>query len=281
MYKKTFTMLALTVVGVMSLGSSCSNVTEGIARSGGLSGLGIGDSRTDGLVQAGAKGAQALGTYDAGEQELTGQTIAASLFALPGVIDDDKLSSYVTKVGLAIVSVTGRNDIDYSFGILSDSKINAISAPRGYVFITKGALAQMKDESELAGVLAHEIAHVVKDHGMEAVRNDKGIDALLTGAGAATRNPWAQVGANLANKWKGVLYNPNQENDADKLAVKYLKDAGYDPTALERFLARTGTGSGGQFSSHPAIADRLTKLRTEAGAAKGQQLADRFAASVK
>ncbi|MBC7782551.1 MAG: M48 family metalloprotease [Burkholderiales bacterium] len=281
MNRKTIIMMAVTVVSAMSLGSSCDQMAGSIGRGVGMSGGG-GGTDTAGLIQAGAKGVQAMGTFDPGEQELMGQTIAVSLASSPGLVEEEKLNAYVTKVGLTIVSVCGRSDIDFTFGVLNDSNVNAISAPRGYVFVTRGALAQAKDEAELAGVLAHEIAHVVKDHGVETVRNDKLLDAGLTGAAAAAKDPWLATGANLANRWKGVLYNPGQERDADQLAVKYLKAAGYDPNGLSRFLERTGAGRDKQFSSHPPTSDRVAKLQSLAGPnPPGQRLPERYAASVK
>ena len=82
-------------------------------------------------------------------------------------------NDYVNYVGLTIASVCPNPELDYTFGVLDTPDINAYSTPGGYVFITRGALEICSDESELAAVLAHEIAHVVLGHGIDAIRSAK------------------------------------------------------------------------------------------------------------
>ena len=129
------------------------------------------------VVSGSAKLAQAaIGVSDDDEAKI-GREVAANLAARYGLVDDPVKVLYVNLVGRAVVKHCDRSNIPYRFGILRTAEINALAAPGGYIFITEGLLNQLKDESELAGVLAHEITHVVERHVVKAIRQSNLIGA--------------------------------------------------------------------------------------------------------
>lgn len=277
--KNVITMASLLAVGVMSMGSSCQKMAESV-------GTAItGDSRGGQIAGAGYQGVRKQSIGPA-EERAIGESTAMAITTSPGLLNNDLLNDYVTKVGLTVASVAGRDDIEFTFGVINGSTPNAISAPRGYIFITEAALRRMKDESELAGVLGHEISHVIRNHGIDAVKKSGGTDALVeigvAASGTSESNPLVQAMPKLTELFKNMVYNQSQEREADLDSVRYLRAAGYDPTGLERFIDRELKASGTLFASHPANADRVNALRAATGPNPGgQRLAERFAKYVK
>ena len=124
------------------------------------------------------------------EQEETelGKGIAANLLGAAPLVPDAALQTYVNRIGKWLAMHSERPGLPWHFGVLDTDSVNAFAAPGGYVFITRGLLLQMRDESELAGVLAHEISHVIERHALETMR--KGTLAEFAGdtLGQALRN---------------------------------------------------------------------------------------------
>ncbi len=280
MIRKIITTSTIAILGGLCLGASCQKAADSLSRAGSSVGIPVNTSSGNSSdVDKGIKITKAVvetANQNWNDEDI-GQSVAVSLTARPGLDADTKLNDYVTSVGLIVASVTGRSDIDFTFGILNGTEANAISAPRGYIFITRGALSKMQDESELAGVLAHEIAHVVKDHGMDALRQKRGTNLLVKIAATAADNQMFDVVSEYVGDIIDIVYNPAQENDADALAVTYLKAANYDPTGLERFVSRELASAKPDLRSHPPTATRIAKLKAAAGAnPTGQKNAERF-----
>lgn len=262
-------LAAATIVG-------CKQLADAASKAGA-------DSQTVGLLQAGSKFEEM--NVDAGKRESIGQSVAVSLTSQKGLDSDDALQEYVNLVGLTVAAASEKPDLVYTFGVLDSDDLNAFSAPGGYVLITKGALRMMRDESELAGVLAHEIGHVCKDHSIKAIQGSKFYDGVVTGA-AALSKPGAeeQLVKSLGESSKLVIgrnFSQKEEYEADAEAIKTLKNAGYDPNGLGRFLARMPV-SKEALPTHPHGPERIAKLNALAGAnSTGQTLADRYAMNVK
>jgi predicted Zn-dependent protease len=275
-------------VAVMTILISCEQVKQksGV---GGIGGI-FGKVKNDPDVQRAGKALEAgnvairAATLDEDQDETFGQSVAISLTNRPGLTKSDRLNEYVTLVGLTVASMSPRTDLNFTFGVLEDIRENAVSAPAGYIFVTRGALAKMKDESELAGVLAHEIAHVIERHGMASVKSAGMLDAGRKFA--AIKDPSGYYGNldKVATQLIAPAYSRDQESEADRDAISYLKAAGYDPTGYADFIARTATDPAGpaRFQTHPPSAERVAALRAMIGAdAKGQRLAERFDAYIK
>src|SRR5437763_9836428 len=108
---------------------------------------------------------------DADEDEL-GKAVAILVTNKYAPSDDKKLIQYVNLVGYTLVSASKKPDGHYVFGVLDTDDIGAYSGPNGYIMITRGALKSMRDEAELAGVLAHEMTHVIEQHGLQAAKTE-------------------------------------------------------------------------------------------------------------
>ena len=214
-----------------------------------------------------------------------GQSVAVAVTNNYGVVDDEALTRYVTLVGLTVAYATPRADEEFVFGVLDSDEVNAFSGPAGYILVTRGAIQQCQDESELAGILAHEIAHVVQQHGLEAVKHARRVQGATEVL--QTEETFRRFGAaadQLIDVTLNKGYSRGQEEDADEAAVRYLIAAGYDPAGYQRYLQRmaSGTSSGGLqqlMSTHPGLGDRAAKVSNQirkAGNPAGATLATRF-----
>ena len=207
-----------------------------------------------------------------------------------GLYDKDQnLEDYVAQVGLSVALESDRPDTykGYRFGVLASEEINAFAAPGGFIFVTTAALKLMESEDELAGVLAHEIAHVnlrhPEDHANRAA-SQAGVMGIL-GAGSHIASGILSIAGkqsaadNLATVTKGfgsVLddftkeimvkgYGRESELAADALGVRVLCRAGvrYDPNALKAFISRLPKKDRGAWSTHPQLEGRLQAIDDE------------------
>lgn len=253
-----------------------------------LSNAGGGQNSNDMKALGGLAKIAAGATMSESDAKQIGEGVAVSIVNMPQyrLTADDKLNGYVTKVGLTVGAVSTRPDVQFTFGVLESNIPNAFSAPGGYVFITRGALLKMQDESELAGVLAHEIGHLCLEHGKKALQGSKMFEGVMD-VGASRNADLAALRGGIDKFTKEVLSKPGsqkEEGDADQQAIAIVKRAGYDPMGLARYLNRVSEGkqSGGlNFSTHPITADRVKKIQTYAAGASGAVLKERFAASVR
>lgn len=208
---------------------------------------------------------------DAEEREL-GLKVSAQLRDRYGVVQDAKVTKYVSLVGTVLAKAGSRPALDWQFIVLDTDAVNAYAAPGGIIHITRGALALIKTEAELAGVLAHEIAHVTEKHTIKAIQKAKGIEA---GVDLADKGAVTDLFANKAYEMLFEnAFDRGDELDADKTGVRMSGAAGYAPTALSGFLGRLAERNknvkepNGLFASHPLIKERTEKIASEAGKAK-------------
>lgn len=204
---------------------------------------------------------------------VVGREVAARLLGLYDLYENESLERYVALVGNALAFNSSRTEIDYHFAILDSDEVNAFAAPGGYVFVTRGAIGRMQDEAELAGVLAHEIAHItqlhiVKELGVKGAEKgaQAGLARFLGGAGDAARVVIDQSVDAAMTILFDRGYKVEDELEADKTAVFLLAGVGYDVGALERFLARTQvSGKDGAFikrkNTHPTSERRMSALQ--------------------
>jgi predicted Zn-dependent protease len=239
------------------------------------------------LIKAGghAANAAALGEKD---EDAMGQSVALAVTNRYGLVNNDKLTKYVTLVGLTVASGSPRPAGNYVFGVLDSPEVNAFSGPNGYIFITRGALAMLQNEAELAGVLGHEIAHVCNHDGLHQIQaaEQRGALSELVQADSDTArfSALADAGIDVITK-QG--YTQPQELDADAGAVRTMAAAGYDPAAYLAFLKRLETAEGKSagnrlMSTHPGVAKRTARVNEALGTVKpgGATLAERFARNV-
>jgi predicted Zn-dependent protease len=268
------------------MGGCAGDVGQGIGSIGSMTGHRA-PAGTDNYIRAGEKAIKTSAMNEQDEDAM-GQAVAVALTNQYGLNDDESLLRYVTLVGLTVASGSSRPDGNYVFGVLNSDVVNAFSGPNGYILITRGALARMQNEAELAGVLAHEIAHVVNHDGINAVKQAGMLDAAVE-AGKGASGSAAQFGTLTDGVVDVVLkkgYSKEQEFTADADAVKLLVASGYDPGSYQDYLRRmpgnSAGGSGGSLmSTHPGMDQRVTRLDSEIGSQRrGATLKDRFVTNV-
>lgn len=206
-----------------------------------------------------------------------------------GVYRDPALQAYVAEIGRTLVSVSETPTAPYTFTIIDSDEVNAFALPGGYVHVTRGLLALANSEAELAGVLAHEIAHVVARHPAQRYSRTLtvGLGTAVLGAVAAAAGLPADIADLTAVGAQAYLqsYSREQELEADRLGGRYLRQAGYDPEAMATFLAQLNRYSRLQavLAGRPeATADSGTIMashpRTAARVAQASWLAEQAAA---
>lgn len=200
-----------------------------------------------------------------------GKDLASKIAGKFKIIKDDNLNKYVNKVGQLVARSSVRSELSYRFMVIQSDDINAFAVPGGYVFITTGALNQVKDESELAGILAHEIAHIEKRHYVKQVgiRSNKaspeqGFTAILTGGGASSVQAFQEaIGETLEILFNKGLQSHKDEFEADATGIWLATNTGYDPTALSRYFKRIAKLDGQVKTlkaTHPSLEIRANKM---------------------
>ncbi|MES2017216.1 MAG: M48 family metalloprotease [Pseudomonadota bacterium] len=264
-----------TVLTALALALACAGCKDMPA----LNNLNIND-----MVNTVSKGQQLV----EGQKEMTeaeeitlGTGIASNMLGAAPLWQDKKGQRYVNQVGQWLALQTERADLPWHFAVLDDGEFNAFAAPGGYVFITRGLLFSLRNEGELAGVLAHEIAHVVRKHHLNAIKKaaDRAILAELGGKGASmlaqnssSMNKYSQMTPALTKLAKAgtEMYvrglDKADEFEADRMGVVIAARAGYDPYGLPaalqslQMLSPSTAGLALMFRTHPAFSVRLDML---------------------
>ena len=187
-----------------------------------------------------------------------------------GAYADPELSAYVQSIGQALVPHTHRPQLAYRFAVLDTPVVNAFAVPGGYIYVTRGILALMGSEAELAVVLGHELGHVNARHGVRRMSEMMLVQVGLA-VGSALSETFAEV-AGLAGVGVQLLflkYSRDDERQADALGVEYARKGVYNPGEMVAFfssLGKLGDLSGGQalpgfLSTHPLTSERIEKVR--------------------
>lgn len=191
-----------------------------------------------------------------------------------GLAPNAPLQSYIDQVGARVVkqSQASKLPYPYEFHLLSDPQtINAFALPGGQVFITVGLLRRLKSEAQLAGVLGHEVGHVVGRHGAEHLAKQQLGASLVNAVGiAASDNPdnarQAALLAQAANQLVSLRYGREDELESDQLGFRFMREAGYNPQGLLELMqilgsAKQGGASPEFFSTHPNPENRFQRLK--------------------
>jgi predicted Zn-dependent protease len=225
-----------------------------------------------------------------------GREISARILGRYKTYNNPALIKYVNLVGLSLVRSTNRPELDYHFMVLDTSEVNAYAAPGGYVFVTTGAIQLMKDESELAGVLAHEIGHVTEMHVVKELKIKGADDSVTSGlaqlVGGNTESARAAF-SQAVDKGLDIIfkdgYKREDEMQADKTSVIICALGGYDASALAKYLDRTRAIKEkipDPDQTHPTADARIAQIK-EIIAANGMEVSSvvnhqkRFAAAMK
>lgn len=201
-----------------------------------------------------------------------GDGVASNLLGGAPLLKNAAVQKYVNDIGRWLALQTERPDLPWAFGVLDDADVNAFAAPGGRVFITKGLLMQMRNEAELAGVLAHEISHVLRRHHLNAIKKGARSDLMVEFLNEATKDQGNKNLMKLANAGTELYargLDKDDEFEADRMGVVIAARAGYDPYGLPSVLQTLETLNpkdsklAVMFKTHPALADRLKLLDQE------------------
>jgi predicted Zn-dependent protease len=210
------------------------------------------------------------------QQELQiGRDGFAAVVSEYGKYDDAALSAYVDSVGQRVAHVSHLPSLEWHFTLVDDPAVNAFAMPGGYIYVTRGLLAYMNSEAQLAGVLGHEIGHVTHRHTAEAMTRQQlyGLGFGVLQIAAPGLRPYSSAGQQAL----GLLflkYSRQNENEADALGVEYATKAGYDPreipatyATLKRISEASGSSMPSFLSTHPDPGSREATTTTEANQA--------------
>jgi predicted Zn-dependent protease len=215
------------------------------------------------------------------EEYYIGRAVSAMILSRYPVYKNDALTQYVNCVGDAAVIHSDRPEIyaGYHFLILDTPEVNAMAAPGGFIFITKGLLERCRDEEMLGCILAHEVGHVTAKHGLQSIKKSRLIDAFTIIGKEAVERYGPEKLAKLTDIFEEVLgditekliergYDRKYEYEADKLSVHIASRTGYDVNGLLDFLNTmvddTSAESGkGWFKTHPSAKDRIGRVEKE------------------
>jgi predicted Zn-dependent protease len=212
------------------------------------------------------------GTLTVPQEKMLGEEFSREIRREVILLRDSVVTGYVERIGQDIVRAAGPQPFAYHFYVVEDDEINAFAAPAGHVYIHTETILMARNVSELAGVIAHEVGHVVKRHIAENYgrQRNTGIahQGLVLAAGAFGGSPAAGA-ANLGGALAGMAYlnkfGRDAERESDAFAVEVMPKAGYDPIGLVTFFKtlRSEAGSGGAsfLSSHPATNERIEETR--------------------
>lgn len=233
-------------------------------------------------------GSSAAGLISPQEEQAYGESMLRELRSINQVLDDPQVDAYLHSLGYRLVAASADPKQHYTFTVLRDPEINAFAAPGGYIFVNSGLIATTANESELAAVIAHELAHISQHHlerAFEDAKKKAPLYALATlGMLIAAGGSSQSAGPGILTAGMGLMeqeqidFTRKDEAEADRVGIGTLAKAGFNPDAMADFfnrMARTlrpGGGDGGDYSgdappflqTHPVTSDRIAEAKARA-----------------
>jgi predicted Zn-dependent protease len=226
------------------------------------------------LGLASAAPASAINLFSQQQEIELGRRAAADAERQLPILRDGQVEGYVDAIVRRLAAAAPGPRFPYQSRVVNASDINAFALPGGYIYVNRGLIEAVRNEGELAGVLAHEMAHVAERHGTEQVTKAYGVQA---GAGILAQilagkdrrlGVGEQVVGSLGLNALMMKFSRNAENEADRVGAQMMARAGYDPMAMASFFdllqqqrGRNPSGVAQFFSSHPAPANRSANIR--------------------
>jgi Zn-dependent protease with chaperone function len=210
--------------------------------------------------------------YSTDKEVQIGESIARQVEKEYKFVEDPLIQKRVEDIGKKIVSVCDRKDIDYHFKVLDDEEVNAVSLPGGFVYVNKGLIDKVANDDELAGVLAHEVGHIVARHSIKKLQAMMAYSVLRMLSVAVPQAGQVGNAADVAFTEIMLGYSREDELLADQLATRYTKLSGYNPRGMIDFLLRLQDINRRKplrpksyFKTHPYVPDRIRVVKQELG----------------
>ena len=223
--------------------------------------------------------AQLFGLSEEDEIEL-GRRVAAEIEKDLTLLDDEVVTSYLADLGDSLAERSGRPNIEYRFRLVDSPEINAFALPGGFIYVNRGLMEAADTESELAGVLGHEIGHVVARHGAEQAQRAQlaglGLSVLDRLLGRGTGGQIATLAAQMATEGTFMRFSRDAEREADRLGAQNLIDGGHEPRGMVTFFEKLDAMGERQpnaverfFASHPSPSERAGNVADLVGTVDG------------
>lgn len=201
-----------------------------------------------------------------------GRNVTGTILGAAPLVNDTKLQEYVNKVGRWVASQSERTSLPWHFGVIDSSDVNAFAAPGGYVLITRGLYQRLTNEAQLAGVLGHEIAHVVQRHHLKVMQKQALMDAGTSFIkDKISKNKITQRAVTTGAEISARNLDKSAEYEADSMGTVLAARAGYDAYGLAEVLQDMelmGSNDGSVallFQTHPHPDDRVAQLSLVSG----------------
>ncbi len=200
-----------------------------------------------------------------------GKNLAVEVEKEQTVLNNPALTQYVNEIGQAVAAQSDRPDVPYSFKVIdNDEEVNAFALPGGPIYVYTGLLKYADNEAELASVLGHEVAHVAARHSAEQLTKAYGFSLVAQIILGEDPGATAQMARDIVGSLGMLKFSRDDEIEADRLGVRYMFRAGYNPNAMTSFQKKLGelTSSSPSrvlnlLSTHPMSQDRIEAVRAE------------------
>lgn len=230
------------------------------------------------------------GTFSARDEARVGGRIMRDIYAYPAYYDDPELTDYLNNLGYRLVAASSENRLSPRFFVLRDRTLNAFALPGGFIGVHTGLIVAARNESELAGVLGHEIAHVTQHHLARMIENQNqgmlpSLAALALAILAARSNPDVASAAiatvQATSLQKQLDFTRENEREADRIGIQTLRGAGFDPRAMASFFERIQTNTRlyennapAYLRTHPLTSERIADMENRSAHLPAKQIAD-------
>ncbi len=225
-----------------------------------------------GLLTSARVDAQLLGAFSEEEEIELGRRAAEEMEQDLQLLDDGDIAAYISDLGQRLAEQSARPGIAYQFKVVDTAEFNAFALPGGFIYVHRGLIDAADDESELVGVLGHEIGHVVARHGAKQAQRatyaNLGLSVLGSVLGNSARSQLGGLAAEMVTAGTFMKFGRDAEREADRLGVQNVVDAGYDPNGMMTFFEkldglRAGRGNAVErfFASHPEPAERVANVQ--------------------
>ncbi|MFO8064914.1 MAG: M48 family metalloprotease [Spirochaetia bacterium] len=269
----------LTVITAIVSIAACSTVAEIGATAGQATGH-LDEGQADAVRQSAEDIERSYEDITPEQEYYIGRSVAAVILEDYDTYDDPEANAYLNRMGQALALTSDRPELfgDYRFQILDSDEINGFATPSGLVFVTRGLLRLAESEDGVASILAHEIQHIVHQHGLQSIRTSRITTALTSTAIAGAQFASQDELRKLTNVFDDTIddvaqtlttsgYSRSSEDEADRGAVQLMRRVGYDPQALvgvlEQMDAQWEEGGPGFLQTHPSPQSRIEVIQEE------------------